>query len=80
MCGGGGGDSNKKSVLSFTKSCKAVMPWTEEICTSAQRAFLLLDPEAREGRGEARGRIRCSRYEGKKIFPPHFSVFQPQCP
>ena len=78
--GGGGGDSNKKSVLSFMTSCKAVMPLTEEICTSAPRAFRLLDPEAREGRGEERGRIRCSHHEGKKIFPQHFSVFQPQCP
>ena len=85
---GVGGGSNKKSVLSFITSCKAVMPLAEEVCTPTPRGidFFFQSLKRERGRGEESapisppplplpGRIRCSGYEVKKICPARFVSF-----
>ena len=84
----GWGGSNKKSVLSFITSCKAVMPLAEEVCTPTPRGidFFFQSLKRERGRGEESapisppplplpGRIRCSGYEVKKICPVRFVSF-----
>ena len=55
----GWGGGNKKSVLSFMTSCKAVMPLAVEICTPAPKGidFFFQSLKRERGRGEERGRI-----------------------